>query len=106
MPSVTLSTGETVHFFERFTHRARKQSKEALGIVWRQDDEGELQMVKEIAESSFDRANEVALLAMIAKVGEKPATQEWLDSLPVSDYDALMTELLKLKKGSDEKKKA
>ena len=106
MSTVTLSTGEVVHFKEKFTHGADKAWAKAFadGVYY----EGEGSIGK-VPTGNLALAYEAAMPFAIEKVvigsSEQPCTVEWLEGITVKDYNDLYLEVVKMRKDAMSGKK-
>jgi hypothetical protein len=107
---VTLSTGEEVHFKEKFTHKAEKVYFNTLnkGAVEKEYlDDGKV--VREYPVQNASEAIEAAILCMIERVRkadqEFAASPDWIGELSEQDYDLLATALVEIRKAGKERGK-
>jgi hypothetical protein len=107
---VTLSTGEQVHFFDKFTHKAEKAYFNALneGAVEKEYLE-EGKTVREVPVVNMAKAMEATLVAIIEKIknaeAETSPTVPWLDGLDEVDYDLLLKAMIELRSAGRKGKK-
>lgn len=106
---VTLSTGEAVHFQEKFTHKAEKVYYNTLheGAVEKEYME-DGKIVREYPVQNASEAIEATILCMIEKVKngdqEFAASPDWIDKVSEQDYDLLATALVEVRKAGRGKK--
>src|SRR4051794_24487300 len=90
--TIQLSTGEEVIFKERFNHKADLVNTEARDAARRPDGT--------IPSSGSKKALDATLAYMIESIekekGTLPFSQDWLDALPVEEYEKLSAELVRL----------
>jgi hypothetical protein len=104
VPAITLSTGDIVHFKDRYTHAMHKAVFAAVneGVIWQQDAvSGEYK--KDIPpgniEFQYDAVYPLAILKIVKDGKELVYSEEWLNDLPQEDVGKLETAMTALRRG-------
>src|SRR4051794_33146720 len=87
MPDIHLSTGEAVTLKDRLPHKAELAYGEACDAGRREDGS--------VPPSVEKRALDAALQVVLGRAAG-PVTREWLEDLPMEDYDLLSEALIRL----------